>query len=81
MKRSDELEVSLARMRECANQKSLRLLIIIDQLHGKLEYFDEVIATLTAFSTSSSKGQGHSVLLSSSTSGTVVPVFGGFCFH
>mmetsp|Transcript_14624 Transcript_14624/g.40480 ORF Transcript_14624/g.40480 Transcript_14624/m.40480 type:complete len:629 (+) Transcript_14624:69-1955(+) len=67
---------SLQIIRGFAKEKGVQLLIIIDQLHRKLTYAEGFIGALTGLS--SSDGEGHRVIVASSTSGTTDAVFPDF---
>eukprot|EP00978_Attheya_sp_CCMP212_P003129 scaffold6436_cov52-Attheya_sp.AAC.4 len=80
MKNSNSVETSLDQMQSFAETNGKRLLIIIDQMNRKLESFDSLKQCLRDY-VLGFNGQGHRVLLSSSTSGTVTPIFGETCQH
>lgn len=76
LKFSHSFEQSLQIIRGFAKEKGVQLLIIIDQLHRKLMYAEGFIGALSGLS--SSDGEGHRVIVSSSTSGTTDSVFPDF---
>ena len=75
LKYSDSIEQSLRVIERFATAMGVQLLIIIDQLHRKLSYFQEMTGSLI-----STLG-GHRVIVSSSTSGTTEPGFLDFCIR
>ena len=72
LKESDGIEQSLQAIKRFATGKGVQLLVIVDQLHRQLSYFQEMTESLVSIL------EGHRVIVSSSTSGTTEPVFSDF---
>jgi hypothetical protein len=75
---SNTVRVSLHKMKAFAEKNGKTLLIIIDQMHRKLECFDSLKECLQDY-VLTFRARGHRVLLSASTSGTATPIFGEEC--
>ena len=78
MKYSVEVIDVLRKMKAFAEQNGLPLLVIVDQMHRNLVYFEDLEKALSDLH-GTFGAQGHCVLMSSSTSGTAKPVFGEAC--
>ena len=72
LKLSDSIIDSLHAIENFATEKGALLFVIIDQLHRKLDYFEELTGSLISVLAT---GVGHRVIVSSSTSGTTEQVF------
>jgi bifunctional pyridoxal-dependent enzyme with beta-cystathionase and maltose regulon repressor activities len=72
---------SLKKMIEFAEGAlSMSLLVIVDEVHKRLIYFDELKSTFESFAQTQFSG-GQVTIVSSSTSGNVAPLFGHACTY